>query len=552
MTDKLTRRSLIAKGGTALGALTVPSVLAPGAQAARRRMAAPVARAAAPSGTIVFGMQTVPPGMDPQKWWNGAAFQGGINIFDTLLKLDERTGKIGPGLSAMPTVSNNGTTYTFKLRSGVKFHDGSPLTAADVKFTFERLLSPALAGEASSLYTVLPIAGIAKFLAGKAKSVPGIVAANPLTVVFHLDAPDSGFIHSITYAPASIVPQAVVQRLGQKKFNWAPVGTGPFRIASVNQQQGVKLVANQHYWQPGLPRASAVDWQFNVDPQLSALRILRGVQDLMYEPAPAGIIDQVRNNPAQSKQLVVTGLNELWWMSLSEKVPQLKNVQVRKAIAMAIDKNKLHRVLKGLGTVASGGIFSPLSPYYQPNLAPAYNPTEAKKLLAAAGLSSGFKVNAWCANYFPWTDMAQSVQQDLAAIGIKMNLTTMSYDQFVNLTNGAPAGLVFFNWGLPYPHGSAIVDAAFTGAAIKAGCCNYAAWTYPGFDKLATEAHRTPSAAKSIELYKQMDRIISQQQVVWVPLIYAARPDLISARVKGFESGKGGTDEPKELWTVSV
>jgi ABC-type transport system substrate-binding protein len=148
--------------------------------------------------------------------------------------------------------------------------------------------------------------------------------------------------------------------------------------------------------------------------------------------------------------------------------------------------------------------------------------------------------------------MAQSVQQDLAAIGIKMKLTQMEYDQFVNLTNGAPAGLVFFNWGLSYPHGSFIIDAAFTAASIKAGCCNYADWTYAGFDKLATEAHRTPSTAQSIALYKKMDRIITQQQVVWVNLIYGARPDLVSTRVKGFEPPIGGTDEPKELWTISV
>jgi len=552
MTEKLTRRTLIARGGAALGTLALPAVFGPAAEAARRAVGGDLAGLGAPSQTIVFGMETVPPGLDPHKWWNGAAFQGGVNIFDRLLNLDEKTGKIGPGLAAMPTVSNGGKTYVFKLRSGVAFHDGSPLTADDVKFSFERLLSPELAGEASGIYSVLPIAGIGTFLAGKATSIPGIVVMDPHTVAFHFDAPDSGFVPSITYTPASIVPAAVVKRLGQKKFNWAPVGTGPFKIASVSQQRGVKLVKNPHYWQPGLPKASAVDWQFHVDPQLSALRILRGDQDMMYEPAPAGIIDQVRSNPAKSKQLVVTQLNECWWVSLSEKVPQLKKVEVRKAIAMAIDKDKLHRTLKGIGLVGSGGIFAPLSPYYQAGLAWPYDPAGAKKLLASAGLASGFTVKAWCANFFPWTDMAQSVQQDLSAVGIKMDLTPMSYDQFVNLTNGAPAGLVFFNWGLVYPHGSFIVDAAFTKAAIKAGCCNYADWTSPAFDVLATKAHRTPSTATSISLYKQLDRIVTREEVVWVPLIYGARPDLISSRVQGFESGTGGTDEPKELWTVSV
>jgi ABC-type transport system substrate-binding protein len=371
-------------------------------------------------------------------------------------------------------------------------------------------------------------------------------------VTFHFDAPDSAFVPSITYTPASIVPEAVVKRLGQKKFNWAPIGTGPFKVTSVDQQHGVKMSKNTHYWQPGLPKANGVDWQFHIDPQLSALRILKGEQDMMYEPAPAGAINQVRNNPAQKKQLVVTQLNELWWLSLSEKVPELAKLPVRKAIAMAIDKTRLQRVLKGVGTPATGGIFSPLSPYSQPGLGYTYDPAGAKKLLASAGLAKGFSVKAWCANFFPWTDMAQAVQQDLSAIGIKMNLTPMSYDQFVNLTNGAPAGLVFFNWGLSYPHGSFIIDAAFTKAAIKAGCCNYADWSYPGFDALAQEAHRTPSTAKSISLYKKMDHIVTKQQAVWVPLMYGARPDLISARVKGFVSGRGGTDEPKELWSVSV
>ena len=487
---KVTRRQFLARSGALIGAMSL--VDAGGASARSLTTRTATAAAASTSDTVVLGMQTVPPGLDPQKWWNGACDQGTISIFDRLIEwgfVDSDT--IMPGLAvAVPTPTNNGRTYTFKLRSGVTFHDGSPLTANDVKYTYERLVSPKLQAQAASLYTGFSLIGISEFLAGKSANIPGIEVVDPLTVAFHLEEPDSAFLGSFANTMAAIVPQSVVERVGETKFNWAPVGTGPYRITSVDLQRGITLERNPHYWQAGLPKAAGVDWQLNVDPQLSALRILQGTQDLMYEPCPAGVILQVRNNPTKEKQLVITPQNEVWFMSVSQRVPQLRSLDARKAIAMAIDKEKLHRVLLGIGSVANGGIFSPLSPYYQPSISYPYDPTTAKALLASAGVKSGFTVKAWSANYWPWTDMAQSVSEDLRAVGISVDYTPMSYNAYVNFTNPGPPGLMFFNWSLTASGGSGIIDSAFTQTAITEGCCNYPHWTYPGFDALAAEAHR--------------------------------------------------------------
>ena len=504
-------------------------------------------------GVMKLGMQTVPPGFDPNKWWNGSAYQGIVNVFDRLYDIDLYSGKTVPSLAAdFPEVPADGKTYTFTLRPNVTFHDGSPLTSEDVKYTFERLVSPDLGSEIASVYNVVPIVGMADFLAGKAKELSGITTPDPNTVVFQLDGPDTAFVPSLTYYAASIVPKAVVEKVGHEGFNWAPVGTGPFTMTKIDKQKGVTLEKNSNYWQDGLPYVDGIDWEFNVDPELSVLRILKGDQDLMYEPVPAGAIEQIRGNPDTKDLLVLTTQDEPYWVSLSQKVPELKDVRVRKAIAKAIDKQKLQRVLKGIGAPATGGLFPPPSPYYQEGLGYTLDPEGAKQLLADAGLGSGFTVKAWSPNFTPWTDMAQSAQQDLKAVGITLDYTAMSYDQFVAFTTPAPAGLVFFNWGLAYPHGSYIVDAAFTQAAIEAGCCNYAYYKNPEVDKLALQARASTSESESVDLYKQIDKIVTRDDVVWVPLIYAERADVHSKRLEGYAATTTGTDEPQVTYEFSV
>ncbi len=240
------------------------------------------------NATLNFLMSTTIPGLDPQKWWNGAAGCGQFAIFETLLLIDPYTQKLVPALATgMPAVSNDGHRLTFSLRPAVKFTNGMPLTSQDVKYSFERLVIPSFGSQAGSLYSPLGIAGMSDVLNEKAKTLTGITTPDPQTIVFDFDYPDSAFIWLISFNSAGVVPQSYVEDVGFNHFNWSPIGTGPFVADVVNEQSSILLKRNEHYWQPGVPSYAGVNWQMGIADTLSMIRIEAGEDDMMYDPGPA-------------------------------------------------------------------------------------------------------------------------------------------------------------------------------------------------------------------------------------------------------------------------
>jgi oligopeptide transport system substrate-binding protein len=532
-TAHLSRRQFLASAAAvSLGS----SLTAVGSAAASPARAAQIA--AVSKSVLRFGMNTTIPGLDPQKWWNGAAACGQAAVFDTLLVEDPYTQKLIPWLAAsLPLVENHGLRYTFKLRSGVKFSNGMPLTSADVKYSFERLVIPSIAAQAGSLFTPLAITGMADVLNQKSKTLKGVTTPDPHTVVFNFDAPDSAFIYLIALIMSGVVPKALVEHLGEAKFNWAPVGSGPFTANVVNRSSLITLTRNPKYWQPGIPSYAGVNWQMGVDDTLSMIRIQGGQQDMMYDPVPAGSVAAVLGNPTYvtNHQAVKTPQNNCYWLSLNQKDPLLSKLLVRQAIAMAVNKPRILQAMHALGQVANGGFFSPLSPFYQDGLAYQYNPAKAKALLAQAGVKSGATIKMYSSNRFPYAAVGQVIQADLAAIGLNIHYTQMQYDAFVTLTSNSPAGIVLWAYELLYPHGSYIIDSAFTTAAKKS-CCNYAWYSSPTLDKLALQGHRATTPAAVASVYKQIQKIIVKDEAAWVPLVYPTRLDFVGPKVRNFQA----------------
>ena len=503
------------------------------------------------NAVLKFSMSTTIPGLDPQKWWNGAAACGQCVIYESLLTIDPYSSKLVPLVATgMPTVTNDGHTYTFKIRPGLKFTNGTPLTSEDVKYSFERLVIPGFGAEAGSLYTPLPITGMSDVVNEKSKTLKGITTPDPQTVVFNFDYPDSAFIYLIGLNMAGVVSKQAAESLGFNKYNWAPVGTGPFTANVVNRESYIILSRNKSYWNPAVPRYAGVQWRMGIDDTLAMLRIQGGEDDMMYDPVPAGSVQTVLGNPTyvHDGQAVKTPQDNCYWMSLSLKDPLLKDVNVRKAIAMAINKPRVLQAMHALGQVADGGFFSPLSPYFQAGLSYPYNPSEAKSLLKQAGVTSGATVKMWSSNRFPYQAIGQVIQADLAEIGINAQYIPMEYDAFTTFTGNSPAGILLWAWELAYPSGSYIVDSAFTSAAMKAGCCNYPWYSTPSFDQLTVEAHRSTSSSQIDTLYREMDRIIVQEEAVWVPLVYPNRLDFVSARVRDFQASVGGGEDQQRFF----
>jgi oligopeptide transport system substrate-binding protein len=548
--DLLQRTAVVGVGASGLGALL--SACGSSASSSSASSSAAFDKQA----VMQFAMNTTIPGLDAQKWWNGAAACGQHAMYESMLTIDPyQNGKLVPLVATgFPKIENNGLRYTFTLRSGVKFSNGMPLTSADYKYAFERLVIPSFGSEIGPLFTSLPIVGMSAVLNQKAKTLSGVTTPDPHTIVFDFEFPDSAFIYVVSHYMAGAVPMAMVEEVGFNKFNWAPVGTGPFTVDVVNQESAITLKRNDGYWNPAVPRYAGVNWQMGIDDTLGMLRIEGGQDDLIYDPVPSGFVANVLNNPTYVKngQTSITTQDNCYWMSLSVRDPVLKNLTVRKAIAMAVDKARILQAMHGLGTVANGTFFSPLSPYYDDGVAYTYDPAGAKKLLASVGLPSGTTVKMWSSNRFPYEAVGQVIQADLAAIGLNIDYIPMEYDAFVTLAGNLPAGILLWAYELLYPHGSYIVDTSFTSAGIP-GETNYSYYTSPQLNNLATQGHRAQEPSEIASIYRQIAKIVVQEEVLWVPLVYPRRLDFVSARVRDFQaSASYGEDQERFFYKYAV
>jgi ABC-type transport system substrate-binding protein len=305
-------------------------------------------------------------------------------------------------------------------------------------------------------------------------------------------------------------------------------------MGEVAPDTGLTLTRNEDYWNPELPYVDQVQWNVGVAPDLSILRIQAGEQDVMQEPVPAGQFNQLETDDQVSGQLVIGDENLVWYITLSLKVEALADLRVRQAIAMSVDKERLLRTAKGLGTLASGGLFSPKSPYYQEGLAYPFDPDQGRALLAEAGYADGFDIDFLTRNTSPGKEIGEVVGEDLRNLGLRPNVQFLPRNAHVTEVVKNPAAITWNGWELPYPHGSYVMDGAFTQAAIDAGCCNFSNYMSPEFDTLAEQAHRSTDEEEIVALYKEMDRIAIRDEALWVPLYYPKQAQFVSERLRGF------------------
>jgi ABC-type transport system substrate-binding protein len=485
--------------------------------------------------TAVFGLDTNPPGFDPQRWWNSATYSGTANVFEQLIGIDPSSGSLQPQLiTALPDVSEDGTRYTFPLRRNVRFHHGRELTSADVKFSLERLSAPSTQAEAGSLFASLPIRGMRELLDERTSGLTGITTPDRYPVSIQLDEPDRALLPQLTYLSTAILP-ADMGGASSSDFNWAPIGTGPYLMEGGRSDEQATLRRNPAYWgRP--PEIEAIRFEFNRTQPESVERIRSSVQDFMFEPLSASLAVDLQSDEDLSDQFFLSDEDCCYFLTLPIGHPALSNRLVRRAIAMAIDKQKLAEAVRQLAIVSTGGLFSPLSPYFSDGLAHAYDPRSARDLLAQAGYAHGLELNLLVNNLFPEKEISSVIAGELACIGMRLTIVERRYNEKSAIRGQHSLSLC--DWHLSLPHGSYLMDAAFTRAALDCGCCNYSGWTSHEFEGLARLGHTAIDRAGEIAAYRRMDAAVVRDEVLWVPLLYGRRADLVSKRVRGFTQAR--------------
>ncbi|MGH9825553.1 MAG: ABC transporter substrate-binding protein, partial [Blastocatellia bacterium] len=357
-------------------------------------------------GVLVIAIEQPPRGFDPRLSSSNSQSAHIMQlIYDTLMVKDDHFNLV-PSLADRFSQSPDSTTFTFHLRNGVKFHNGAALTSADVKYTFESILSPVLKSP----------------IRGALDKIASIETPDSLTVVFKAREPFYTFLGNL---PAvGIIPRDA----GADIINH-PIGSGPYRFVSYSEEDGVKLSSNEEYW-GGAPPISTLEVEVIQDNSTRQAALMSGEIDLAYNAQFDP--ETIRALRRWSKVNVVVGPgSNIAHLGVNVTAPALSNPKVRQAIAYAINREEIiHKLLRDQARRADS-ILPPEQWAYDPNVhAYSYDPAAAEKLLdeggfAVSGSGTRFTIEMMTTTNQLSRNIASIMQDQLRRVGIALNLVSL-------------------------------------------------------------------------------------------------------------------------------
>lgn len=391
-------------------------------------------------GTLIYAKSGSPVTLDPAISRETESSVVVANIFEGLV--EQRAGRSGidPCLAKSWTISADGLDYTFILRPGMTFHDGTPVNAEAVIFSFESQSNdkhPYFSEGRDYAWKLFNLKSVVK----------SISAVNDSTVLFRLYKPDATFLTILTLNAMSVISPTAMKKSG-KDFFKNPVGAGPFVFRSWNQDGTVLLTAFDKYWN-GRPYIDSLLLKPVPDARTRWETLKSGEANIMGVPDKADMAE-IENTPG-IKIVKQPGLN-ISYMAMNMKKKPFDNIKVRKAIVMGVDRDKLVQSVYGnFGRPAKNPIPPVLTGYNEEIRATPYNPGEAKKLLTESGFSGGLKTTLWTLpisrEYMPEPDKtAKMIQADLAKIGIELEIITHPWQTYLEKIYRGEHDMAIVGW----------------------------------------------------------------------------------------------------------
>jgi len=428
---------------------------------------------------LVLGMPLEPPHLDPTAG-AAAAIDEVLyaNVFEGLTRVGSG-GETLPALAESWTVSEDGKTYTFKLRTSVKFHDGSDFAADDVKFTLDRARAENSTNAQKGLFA----------------AIDTVEAVDPATVKVTLKNPQGSFLYNLGWGDAVIVAPESAETNKEK-----PIGTGPFKFDNWAKGSSITLVKNSDYWgeAAGLDKA-----EFRIIPDAAAAipALLSGDVQALPNFNLGDALPQVQSDP---RFKVVIGATEgETVLSTNNKKPPFDQLKVRQAIAHALDRKAIiDGASSGLGTPI-GSHFSPANKAYI-DLTGTYphDIAKAKELLKEAGLENGFKATLKLPPVAYARDGGQIIASELREIGIELEIIPVEWADWLSQV------FTEKNYDL-----SIVSHTEPNDIDIYARKDYYFNYDNPAFDKVIEELNLTSDDAKRTALYQQAQKILADDAV---------------------------------------
>jgi peptide/nickel transport system substrate-binding protein len=411
-------------------------------------------------GTLVYATGTDVQTLDPQFVTDVPTSRIVMHIHETLVKPDE-AGTMQPALATSWSTSDDKLTWTFKLRQGVRFHDGTPFNAAAVKATFERIRDPATASPRRSALA----------------AITDIEVVDDHTVALRTKEPFAPLLAQISAYNLAIISPAQAQKAG-KGYRQEPAGTGPFRLKSWQPGERITLARNEDYWGEK-PKLDALETRVVPEDSARVLLLLSGEADVIAS-VPTVMLKRLEGSSAV-KVLRKTGYRTIY-VGLNNALPPFNDRRVREAVAHAIDVQALQRgVLSGVGKLG-GGFESPVIGGAKEIAPRAYDPARARKLLAEAGHPNGFETSFYVptGRYLMDRQLGEAIQAQLAQVGIKARIEAPEWGAFVAITDQKKAPMFIMGKGSP----TGDLDFTLTLTAMTNGRMNAFALSNPEIDKL--------------------------------------------------------------------
>jgi ABC-type transport system substrate-binding protein len=472
--------------------------------------------------------------LDPQvgyDWQNWSVIK---SIFDGLMDYKPGTTELEPDLAKEYTVSDDGLTYTFKLRDGLKFHNGRPVTAADVKYSLERAVNPATQSPGAGYFSM--IKGHDELSTGKAKEMSGIATPDDKTVVFTLTRPDATFLHLMAINFGFVVPKEEVEKAGA---DWGkkPVGTGAFKFVEWVPGQHIVLERNQDYHRAGVPYLDKLTFEFGQDPTVAVLRLGKGEVDIVGDGIPPAQFAQIMADPANKDLIAIGDQLHTGYLTMNVTQPPFDNLKVRQAVNMAINKDRIVRLINNRGVTATQALPPAMPGYNRQNKGYSFDPEAAKKLLKEAG-AENISTELYAMNVDPNPRIAQAIQQDLAAIGIKAEIRSLAQAEVIAAGGSGKAPLVWSGgmaWIADFPDPANFYYGILGCAGAVEGGWNWSKYCNKDLDARAAKADamvKSDQAEARIAAWQGIfDDVL--KEAPWAPVFNEKRFTYHSARLGG-------------------
>jgi oligopeptide transport system substrate-binding protein len=491
-------------------------------------------KVAGSSSVFRYPMAISPTTLDPTKVQDIDTLDLLGNIYEPLLNYDENNKLIGI-LAESWSLSEDAKTYTFKLKNA-KFHNGTAVSAKDVKASWERALYPAMASPTAETY-LSDIVGAKDLIAGKTSELSGLKVVDDFTLQVTIDEPKPYFLGKLTYACCAVVPASSPKdEIGAKE---TAIGTGPFKLSDFKPEQLVVLKKNPDY-HGGTPSIEEVQRKVVKDSatRLNMFRIGESDMLTLEKQDWSG----VKNDPQLKDQLKFIDRPAIYYLLLSAKAYEpFNDVHVRRAIAMAIDRDKItSKILAGVPKATRWlpkGIVDG-EPSVQ---TPGYDPAAAKAELALSSFKDGSKLPPLELTIRAENADARYISEQIANdlknnLGMKVQPRSIDWGTLLKKRNKGELQSAFLSW-----FGDYIDPQNFLSMLMRSdAAANFDKWSNREFDTLCRTADVEKDAEQRKKLYLQAEDIVLRE-MPRVPLYHGVDGVLISPRVKGLRYNLLGT-----------